>query len=93
MPIAEQTAAPSSTALDLAWVRAQFPSLAQTVNGNPAVFLDGPRRNPGQAQAHGRGRLRGEDAGAAQAQADRGGVNGDGKPDLRATLDGERPQQ
>jgi cysteine desulfurase family protein (TIGR01976 family) len=40
MPIAEQ--ASSSTALDLAWVRAQFPALAQTVNGHPAVFLDGP---------------------------------------------------
>src|SRR5277367_11618 len=46
MLIAEQTAASSSisisTALDLAWVRAQFPSLAQTVNGKLAVFLDGP---------------------------------------------------
>jgi cysteine desulfurase family protein (TIGR01976 family) len=42
MPIAEQTSAPSSTTLDLAWARAQFPSLAQSVNGNPAVFLDGP---------------------------------------------------
>src|SRR5580700_828109 len=30
------------TALDLTYVRAQFPSLAQTVNGHPAVFLDGP---------------------------------------------------
>jgi len=29
-------------ALDLPWVRAQFPSLAQTVNGHPAAFLDGP---------------------------------------------------
>src|SRR5229473_3160021 len=29
-------------ALDLSWVRAQFPSLAQTVNGHPAAFLDGP---------------------------------------------------
>jgi cysteine desulfurase family protein (TIGR01976 family) len=28
--------------LDLAWVRSQFPSLSQTVNGHPAVFLDGP---------------------------------------------------
>jgi cysteine desulfurase family protein (TIGR01976 family) len=28
--------------LDLTWVRSQFPSLAQTVNGQPAVFLDGP---------------------------------------------------
>jgi cysteine desulfurase family protein (TIGR01976 family) len=29
-------------ALDLAFIRAQFPSLAQTVNGHPAAFLDGP---------------------------------------------------
>ncbi len=29
-------------ALDLTYVRAQFPSLSQTVNGHPAVFLDGP---------------------------------------------------
>ena len=29
-------------ALDLDWVRGQFPSLAQTVNGFPAAFLDGP---------------------------------------------------
>src|SRR5262249_52082336 len=28
--------------LDLAWVRSQFPALRQTVNGHPAVFLDGP---------------------------------------------------
>jgi cysteine desulfurase family protein (TIGR01976 family) len=39
MPIAEQT---STTALDLNWVRAQFPALAQSVKGQPAVFLDGP---------------------------------------------------
>jgi cysteine desulfurase family protein (TIGR01976 family) len=32
----------NETILDLTWVRSQFPSLAQTVNGNPAVFLDGP---------------------------------------------------
>ena len=48
MLTAEQTATSSSisisrsTGLDLAWVRAQFPSLAQTVAGKPAVFLDGP---------------------------------------------------
>jgi len=43
MPIAEQTASSSSTtALDLAWVRSQFPALAQSINGQPAVFLDGP---------------------------------------------------
>jgi cysteine desulfurase family protein (TIGR01976 family) len=41
MPIAEQVS-PSSTAFDLPWVRSQFPALAQTVNGHPAVFLDGP---------------------------------------------------
>src|SRR3984885_3789535 len=28
--------------LDLTYIRAQFPSLTQTVNGHPAVFLDGP---------------------------------------------------
>jgi cysteine desulfurase family protein (TIGR01976 family) len=39
MPTAEQT---SANSLDLAWVRSQFPSLAQSVNGQPAVFLDGP---------------------------------------------------
>ena len=31
-----------ANALDIAWVRAQFPALAQTVNGHPAAFLDGP---------------------------------------------------
>ena len=39
MPITEPAA---TTALDLAYVRSQFPSLAQTVNGHPAAFLDGP---------------------------------------------------
>src|SRR5258708_34859744 len=29
-------------ALDLAWIRGQFPALSQTVNGRPAVFFDGP---------------------------------------------------
>jgi cysteine desulfurase family protein (TIGR01976 family) len=43
MPVAERNSPPStSTALDLTWVRAQFPALAQTINGQPAVFLDGP---------------------------------------------------
>ena len=28
--------------IDLSWVRAQFPSLSQQVNGYPAAFLDGP---------------------------------------------------
>ena len=32
----------SPSALDLTWVRSQFPSLAQSVNGHPATFLDGP---------------------------------------------------
>jgi cysteine desulfurase family protein (TIGR01976 family) len=39
MPTAEQL---TSATLDLTWVRSQFPSLAQRVNGQPAVFLDGP---------------------------------------------------
>jgi cysteine desulfurase family protein (TIGR01976 family) len=34
-----ETVAP---ALDLTYVRAQFPSLDQTVNGHPAAFVDGP---------------------------------------------------
>ena len=38
MPTAQAEAA----TLDLTWVRSQFPSLAQTVNGQPAVFFDGP---------------------------------------------------
>ena len=33
---------PSSTRLDLEWVRAQFPSLSREVNGKPAAFLDAP---------------------------------------------------
>jgi len=36
------TVKPVTKPLDLAWVRAQFPSLAQRVNGHPAAFLDGP---------------------------------------------------
>ncbi|HLV95698.1 MAG TPA: cysteine desulfurase-like protein [Candidatus Acidoferrales bacterium] len=32
----------SAMKLDLKWVRAQFPSLKQTVNGHPAAYLDGP---------------------------------------------------
>jgi cysteine desulfurase family protein (TIGR01976 family) len=36
------TAQTETAALDLTWIRSQFPSLAQTVNGQPAVFLDGP---------------------------------------------------
>ena len=39
MPIAE-TSAPAE--LDIDWIRARFPALAQTVNGHPAAFLDGP---------------------------------------------------
>ncbi len=39
MPTTESTLA---TTLDLAYIRSQFPSLAQTVNGHPAAFLDGP---------------------------------------------------
>src|SRR5271165_7396170 len=34
---------PTTTSqLDIAWVRAQFPSLQTQVNGRPAAFLDGP---------------------------------------------------
>lgn len=32
----------AAATLDVAWVRAQFPSLFETVNGHPAAFLDGP---------------------------------------------------
>ena len=32
----------TSKALDIAWVRSQFPSLQTQVNGHPAAFLDGP---------------------------------------------------
>src|SRR6202140_2692473 len=39
MPTTEHV---TPAALDLSYVRAQFPSLAQTVNGHPATFLDGP---------------------------------------------------
>ncbi|MFZ0296231.1 MAG: cysteine desulfurase-like protein [Candidatus Sulfotelmatobacter sp.] len=39
MPATETT---SPTALDLTSIRAQFPSLSQTINSHPAVFLDGP---------------------------------------------------
>ncbi len=39
MPTSDQLAAP---ALDLTRIRSQFPSLSQSVNGRPAVFLDGP---------------------------------------------------
>src|ERR1700736_4751588 len=36
------TAQTDITALDIARVRSQFPSLSQTVAAQPAVFLDGP---------------------------------------------------
>jgi cysteine desulfurase family protein (TIGR01976 family) len=32
----------TSAQIDIGWVRSQFPALRQTVNGQPAVFLDGP---------------------------------------------------
>ena len=38
-PVVNPTAAKT---LDVAWVRAQFPSLKMQVNGQPAAFLDGP---------------------------------------------------
>jgi cysteine desulfurase family protein (TIGR01976 family) len=31
-----------TTTLDLNWIRAQFPSFAEKVNGHPAAYLDGP---------------------------------------------------
>jgi len=39
MPITETTAPQT---FDVTYVRSQFPSLSQTVNGHPAAFLDGP---------------------------------------------------
>jgi cysteine desulfurase family protein (TIGR01976 family) len=36
------TAQNETTKLDLPKIRAQFPALSQTVNGHPAIFLDGP---------------------------------------------------
>src|ERR1700686_2794767 len=39
MPTTETLATP---ALNLPYIRAQFPSLSQTINGHPAAFLDGP---------------------------------------------------
>jgi cysteine desulfurase family protein (TIGR01976 family) len=36
------TIATTVPALDLTYIRSQFPSFAQTVNGHPAAFLDGP---------------------------------------------------
>ncbi|NJP09292.1 MAG: cysteine desulfurase-like protein [Leptolyngbyaceae cyanobacterium RU_5_1] len=30
------------TALNLGWIRNQFPALTQDINGQPAIFLDGP---------------------------------------------------
>jgi cysteine desulfurase family protein (TIGR01976 family) len=41
MPIAEQISTASSN-LYITWVRAQFPALAQFINGQPAAFLDAP---------------------------------------------------
>ncbi|MEA5575429.1 cysteine desulfurase-like protein [Anabaena sp. UHCC 0451] len=28
--------------LDIKWIRSQFPALSQTINGQPAIFFDGP---------------------------------------------------
>jgi cysteine desulfurase family protein (TIGR01976 family) len=36
------TAEVAPQALDLTWIRSQFPSFAQSVNGHPPAFLDGP---------------------------------------------------
>src|SRR5579862_7913043 len=40
MPTTETSAAPA--ALDIIQIRAQFPSLSQSINNHPAAFLDGP---------------------------------------------------
>src|ERR1700756_5616603 len=40
MTMQSETLSPPS--LDLPYVRSQFPALAQTVNGHPTAFLDGP---------------------------------------------------
>ena len=40
--ILEKTSDSKGSALDLDWVRAQFPSLKRVVNGHPAAYLDGP---------------------------------------------------
>src|SRR6516162_5168904 len=39
---ASGTQTPTTNALDIAWVRSQFPSLQTQANGRPAAFLDGP---------------------------------------------------
>jgi cysteine desulfurase family protein (TIGR01976 family) len=39
MPITQDA---TSTVLDLPWIRAQFPSFAEKVNGHPAAYFDGP---------------------------------------------------
>lgn len=39
MPPTDTLVAPE---LDLSWIRSQFPSLSRSVNGQPAIFLDGP---------------------------------------------------
>ena len=36
------TQTPTTNALDIAWVRSQFPSLQTQANGRPVAFLDGP---------------------------------------------------
>ena len=39
---ASTNVAPQVRKLDVEWVRQQFPALAQTVNGKPAIFFDAP---------------------------------------------------
>lgn len=41
-PLSCPSLSSSASGFDLEWVRAQFPALAQKVNGQPTVFLDGP---------------------------------------------------
>jgi cysteine desulfurase family protein (TIGR01976 family) len=41
-PASRSNAPQAAPGFDIQWVRAQFPSLKQTVNGHPAAFLDAP---------------------------------------------------
>lgn len=40
--MSQSVAAPDTATLPLDWIRSQFPALAQTMNGSPIAFLDGP---------------------------------------------------
>jgi cysteine desulfurase family protein (TIGR01976 family) len=42
VPLIDSLPKTTATQFDIDWVRLQFPSLSQEVNGHPAAFLDGP---------------------------------------------------